>query len=425
MKSCRRSHLVLPGRKATLLFAMLVACLASPAAAAEPTTAFVGCRILPGAGEPAIEDGVLVVRGSRIEAVGPSGEVEVPASAERVDCAGGTLLPGFWNSHVHFMGPEWQGAGQLAAKRLSEQLAAMLSRYGFAHVVDTGSDLRNSLALQHRIASGEVAGPSIVTAGSPYVGPNGTPFYITGFRLPELTDPAQARRVVAEAIGSGAGAIKIMSVSLTRERPFPSIPVETIRAVADETHRSGLKLLVHPTDRRGVELAAEGGADVLLHTAPIGGPWDAAFAQRLVGAGLALVPTLQLWGHEAAKANDPGMAQHFAQVSQQQVAVFRAAGGRILFGTDVGYMTEFDPTEEYVQMAAAGMSAVDIVAALTVNPVALFGAPERQGRLAAGHDADIVLLAGDPGRDVRAFADVRETWRAGRRIYAAAPSPKP
>lgn len=401
------------------LLCWLAAALVGPATAAaaeESVTAFVGCRIMPSAHEPAIDGGVLVIRGARIETVGPSGDVQVPSAAERIDCAGGTLLPGFWNSHVHFMGSGWQGAEGLPADRLTAQLGEMLTGFGFAHVVDTGSDLSNTLALDRRIASGEVLGPGIITAGSAYVGPSGTPFYISD-PLPELHSPDQTRRVVADAVQAGAGAVKLMSVSLTREQPFPSIPAATIRAAADAAHEAGVKVLVHPTNRQGVELALEGGADVLLHTAPIGGPWEATFAERLVRGGMALVPTLKLWRYELAKENDPQTAQHFAEVSQQQVAAFHTAGGRILFGTDVGYMTDFDPTEEYLQMAAAGMSVREIVAALTANPVETFGAPERQGRLAAGYDADVVLLGGDPEEDVKAFADVRMTYRAGQRIY--------
>jgi imidazolonepropionase-like amidohydrolase len=407
------------GKIGAAVAALLVFSSTEATAAPETVTVFTGCRIVANAEAPPLLDGVLVVRGRTIESIGSAAQVRVPDGAERVDCAGGTLLPGFWNSHVHFMGQSWQKADQLPVESLASQLRAMLTGYGFAHVVDTGSDLANTLALRKRIDSGEVPGPGIITAGSAYVGPNGTPFYITDTKLPELSDPAQARRTVAEAIRSGAGAIKIMSVSLTREPPFPSMPLETIRAVADEAHRSKVKLLVHPTDRAGVELAINGGADVVLHTAPIGGPWDDDLATRMVKAGLALVPTLKLWPYELAQANDPSLVKHFATVSQQQVAAFRKARGRVLFGTDVGYMSDFDPTEEYVQMAASGMSARDILAALTENPVRLFGSAENHGRLAPGRDADLVLLADDPEKDVRNFTKVRLTYRAGRRIYSS------
>ena len=181
----------------------------------------------------------------------------------------------------------------------------------------------------------------------------------------------------------GAGAIKLRTVSLTREQPFPSIPLPTVAAAAEEAHRAGLKLLVHPTSRHGVELAVDGGADVLLHTAPIDGPWDAGFARKVVRAGVALVPTLKLWGFEAAKDNDASLAGKLARVAQQQLAEFRRAGGVVLFGTDVGYMTDYDPSDEYAQMAASGMSPDDILGALTVSPARVFG-HRKQGQLARG-----------------------------------------
>ena len=83
------------------------------------------------------------------------------------------------------------------------------------------------------------------------------------------------------------------------------------------------------------------------------------------------MPTLKLWSYEAAKAKDAGMARHFGQVSRQQVAAFRKAGGRILFGTDVGYMSDFDPTEEYAQLAESGVgaSATRSSRAAIVSPV--------------------------------------------------------
>ena len=403
-------------RRISLVAAAITAFLAASPAVAAGEAAFVGCRIVPSAGAAAIDNGVLVIRGTRIAAVGATGTVKVPAGARLIPCDGGTLLPGFWNNHVHFMGAEWAQADRMPAGRLAAQLTAMLTRYGFAHVVDTGSDLGNTLALRRRILSGAVQGPRIITAGGVFVGRNGTPFYITDSKLAELHDPDQARRAVRASLQAGAGAVKLMSVSLTREQPFPSIPENTIRAAADEAHNARVKLLVHPTNRQGVELAIAGGADVLLHTAPIGGAWDEAFAKRVVAAGLALVPTLKLWAWEAAKTDDSGMARQFAQVSQQQVAAFRHARGRILFGTDVGYMTDFDPTEEYRHMKESGMSARDILASLTINPVETFGVPSRQGRLAPGYDADLVLVDGDPEANVEAFAAIRMTYRAGARI---------
>src|SRR5207244_9423682 len=93
--------------------------------------------------------------------------------------------------------------------------------------------------------------------------------------------------------------------------------------------------------------------------------------------------------------------------AQEQLRAFADAGGQVLFGTDVGYMTEYDPTDEYVFMQGAGLSYARILAALTTAPAARFGAATHAGRLAPGYAADIVVLDGDPERDIRAFGTVR------------------
>ena len=81
-----------------------------------------------------------------------------------------------------------------------------------------------------------------------------------------------------------------------------------------------------------------------------------------------------------------------------QLRAYFLAGGRILFGTDVGYITDYDPTEEYEQMNRAGMRFQDILATLTTAPTERFGVSDRTGTVAVGMDADLVLLALKPSR---------------------------
>jgi imidazolonepropionase-like amidohydrolase len=85
----------------------------------------------------------------------------------------------------------------------------------------------------------------------------------------------------------------------------------------------------------------------------------------------------------------------------------------------VGYLPDYDPMDEYVLLAGAGLGWREILASLTTAPRARLGEEARRGRIAPGLDADLVVLARDPARDVRAFSDVRYTVRAGRIIYAA------
>jgi imidazolonepropionase-like amidohydrolase len=109
-----------------------------------------------------------------------------------------------------------------------------------------------------------------------------------------------------------------------------------------------------------------------------------------------------------------------SRIGSVQGPLWHSRRGAIMFGTDVGYMGDYDPADEYALMAEAGMTTSDILASLTTTPAERFGASSRVGRLAPGLAADIVVLGADPSRDVRAFADVRYTIRDGRVIYSKA-----
>jgi imidazolonepropionase-like amidohydrolase len=89
----------------------------------------------------------------------------------------------------------------------------------------------------------------------------------------------------------------------------------------------------------------------------------------------------------------------------------------VLFGTDVGYVTQYDPTEEYALMAKAGMTFPQLLASLTTAPAERFGASRQLGRIAPGLAADLTVLRNDPSKDIRALGAVQYTIRDGRFIY--------
>src|SRR5215217_5093733 len=162
------------------------------ATGADTVVALVGGKVYRSAGSEPIGDGIILIRNGRVAVVGGRASVRVPPEARVIDCRGLVVVPGFWNSHVHFTEEHWSGAATAPAARLSRQLREMLLRYGFVHVVDTGSWLENTLALRRRIERGEVVGPAILTIGPSFVPPGASPFYIRPAKLPELASPQEA-----------------------------------------------------------------------------------------------------------------------------------------------------------------------------------------------------------------------------------------
>jgi len=162
----------------------------------------------------------------------------------------------------------------------------------------------------------------------------------------------------------------------------------------------------------------EGGVDVLAHTAPGAGPWSPELVQRLLARHMGLAPTLSLWRVEMERAGLPAeVRDRFMSAGVAQLRAFAEAGGEVLFGTDVGYIAEKDADEEVGRMAAAGMNWRAILVSLTSAPARRMKDPKR-GRLVVGAPADVVLVEGNPEVDVQALTRVRQTWVAGKSVFA-------
>ncbi len=97
------------------------------------------------------------------------------------------------------------------------------------------------------------------------------------------------------------------------------------------------------------------------------------------------------------------------------------AGVRLVFGTDTGFLTDHDVSEEFRQLDRAGLGTDDILAMLTTTPAALFSVAAHQGRVAPGMDGDLTILGSDPKTaGVQAFSDVRYTIRGGHVLFDSA-----
>lgn len=387
---------------------------------ANGSVALVGARIYSSPSDTPIANGVVLVKDGKIMAVGPAEKTHLPADVQRIDCSGRTIVAGLWNSHVHFTEPKWANAAKLPADRLTLQLQEMLTRWGFTSVVDTTSLPADTTAIRRRIQSGEVAGPRILTAGIALYPAGGIPYYVLESEPPDVikllyqpSTPEEAVRDVDEDIAQGADIIKLFVVSWVRKNgkptPFP-MRADIVEAATAEAHRKGKLVFAHPSTIEGVQLVLQAHVDVLAHT--IEGPedWTPQLVASLKAENVSLIPTLALF-------NSP---TEINQGILREVKSYADAGGRIMFGTDIGYLTNYaDLAREFDLLQRAGLTFPQILASLTIAPAQRFGFAKTTGRVAKGMDADLVVLDGDPAKDIMAFSRVNMTMRKGRIIYQA------
>jgi imidazolonepropionase-like amidohydrolase len=405
-----------PTPMSSLLLAVIL--LAAGAAQRTEGLALVGGTIYVSPEEP-IRNGVVLIDGSKIAAVGTMGQVKIPASAQVIDCAGRTITAGFWNSHVHFMERKWSDAANIPASELDQQLQEMLTRYGFTAAFDLSSIWENTRALRDRIESGKVRGPRIYSTGLGLLPSNpGLPpdaiINFMGWVNPgrtEIADAAQAQAATRKLLESGVDGIKLFISAPSRAALSESV----IQAAVNEAHRAGKPVFAHPNTNADVLLALRGGVDVIAHTTPQSGPWDQTVIATMKERGAALVPTLWIWKwfarHDRQSAQDQTV-----KAEVEQLRSWVASGGTVLFGTDLGAVDP-NPSEEYTLMAMAGMSFRQILSSLTTAPAGRFGKSKQVGRIAAGFQADLVVLKSDPAKDIRVLTDVRYTLLDGKIIY--------
>lgn len=359
-----------------------------------------------------LSDAVVVISGGVISAVGPSREVRTPQDARVVDCAGKTIVAGFWNSHVHFTQAVWKNAASAPAAPLEDHMQEMLTRWGFTTVWDLGSDPTDSLALRNRVNSGEVPGPNILFAGDIFP-KGGHPVYLPAeIKLPEAATPDEAGQMARAYMEMGLDGMKLFTGAYMGDRPVINMDPAIAKAAVDVAHAQGKPVFAHPQNKTGVETVIAARVDVLAHTVPSEQGYTPEQLAQFKSQGIALIPTLSLF---TTVVLDPAVTARIVAATINQLKQFSENGGAVLFGTDVGFTKLYDTALEYELMHRA-LSERQILASLTTNPATYFKAAKK-GRVEPGFDADLVVLDGDPVADSRNLAKVAYTIRAGQIIY--------
>ena len=372
-----------------------------------------GAKIYSSPTDPPINNGVVIVNDGKIVEVSSQAALkhELPHSAAKLDCAGRVVVAGFWNSHVHFENG-WDQAATAPAAALQAHMQEMLTRWGFTTVWDLGSDPNNTMALRRRVDAGEVPGPKILMAGDIFP-KNGHPVYLPPeLKLPEAATPQEAEQMARGYLQMGLDGIKLFTGAFMGPKPVINMDTPIVKAAVDVAHAQGKPVFAHPQNRTGVDNALDGGVDILAHTIPTERSFSQDELAKMKQQHTALIPTLTLW---TTVVQDQATASQLVQAGVDELKSCFSQGGTILFGTDVGFTSKYDTTEEYEFMARA-IGWKDILASLTTNPSSFFKTPTK-GRIEKGMDADFVILNGDPAQDVKNLAKVKYTVRGGKVIY--------
>lgn len=387
-----------------------------PLKLAQGTLAIQHARIYVSPAEPPIDDGTVLIRDGLIAAVGHG--VEVPAGAAVLPCDHCVITAGFWNAHVHFTERKWSGAEWKPAGDLNAQLADMFLSRGFTTVVDVGSNLSDTLPIRRRIENGELDGPLIYTAGSALYPPHGIPYYLRGTLprwiialMPQPETPQEAQRIVRDNLKAGADVTKLFTGSwVTRGHVLP-MPLAIAKAAVQTTHLNGRLVFAHPSNLAGTQVAIESGVDVLAHAPDDTEGIDKALFATMVHNNMAMTPTLKMFA-TTVTTKPEYLNPIYAEVRQ-----FHELGGTLIFGTDVGYMTDYTTEGEFEALGKCGLSATDVLAMLTTNPAARMGVANQKGTVTAGKLADLTILDADPAVGLTSFSRVRMVIRSGKVIY--------
>ena len=375
-----------------------------------------GVRVYATPEAAALEGATILLRDGRIAAVGA--QVAVPADATVIICAGCVVTAGFWNNHVHFTERKWSGADRLPAAQLETQIRDMLTSRGFTTVVDTGSNLRDTIPLRRRIEHGELPGPKIYTAGAAQYPPNGIPYYLRDslprwllWFLPQPATPAAAAKDEKRNIAAGADILKLFTGSYIARGQVLPMPLANAQAAVAVAHAQGQLAFAHESNAEGVRVALESGVDVLAHAADSTEGVDDALLAALVARHMAMIPTLKMFA--TTVTTNPA----YLDPIYRQVRRFHELGGDLLFGTDVGYMRDYTTAGEFAGLVQSGLTGRDILRMLTTAPASRFGVSADKGTIEVGKAGDLTVLNGDPIEDPTQFAAVRMTIRAGRMLW--------
>lgn len=394
-------------------------------------------RLIDGESDAAVTEMTIRVDGAGIKAI-ENGYTAAGPDDSVIDLKSHTVMPGLMDMHVHLTG-QYSRDSRLdrfisneadyafdAARNARRTLEA-----GFTVVRNVGDAFNVTIALRKAIEDGDVPGPrifssgtSIATTGGHGDPTNGWASHLMGDPGPKqgvINGPDEARKAVRQRYKDGADWIKITAtggvLSVAKNGENPQFTDEELKAVVDTAAEYGLRVAAHAHGTEGMKRAVIAGVASIEH----GTYMDAEVMRLMKKNGTYYVPTIMAGAWVADKARIDGFfpelvrpkAAAIGPVIKSTFAAAYKAGVPIVFGTDTGVSAHGDNAQEFALMVEGGMPPMVAIKSATSVAAKFLRIDETHGTLAAGKQADIVAVAGNPLDDITAMQRVSFVMKAG------------
>jgi imidazolonepropionase-like amidohydrolase len=381
-----------------------------------------------------LDDQVIVIRGGRIDRIGPASEAQIPTGTRLIDLSRATVLPGLIDCHTHIMLADtdnshyedyllkdsYQYRTILATLNVKCDLEA-----GFTAMrdVETEGAMYSDVDVRNAINQGLIPGPrlKVATRGISSTGGYALQGYAPQVPVPhgaEIVDgPYEARKAVREQFNYGADLIKIYGTDRYsflpngKEVSVANFSFEEIQAIVDEARLKGIKVACHAYDGPGLHYCIDAGVASIEHGIQL----DDEAIRKMVAKGTYLVPTLQVYCCALEKgdlAMSGGKTTRLA-IHKTSFEKALAAGVKIAFGTDAGSFPHGTQAIEFEWMTRYGMSPLQAIRSATLNAADLMGWADDIGAIEAGKYADLIAVDGNVLNDIKQLEHVKFVMKGG------------